>query len=266
MGTVNRLIKLLTFTFLILRSHANELNTGNGKLCNDTICDVYCPYGNVEINGCKTCECINPCANYSCPDGQKCKEVPKICKRAPCGFSASCGPECPLYKCVATKCPYGYEVDENGCKGCGCTDHCKNYSCKEDQMCVIEELCPFATCGIRPKCVKRCPLSLPCHLTAKCAYGFELDKDNCETCACRDPCAGVICPSAQYCSVTVLNCFVAPCPPPSATCHSYCPENSVLLTGFGDKPVTCTDGSTTCPKGYKCHNVPRLRKSYCCSI
>lgn len=36
---------------------------------------LRCPYGihrTQEDSGCQRCECANPCAEYSCPDGQKC--------------------------------------------------------------------------------------------------------------------------------------------------------------------------------------------------
>ncbi|XP_031347192.1 antistasin-like isoform X2 [Photinus pyralis] len=263
MNAVTGLIWLIA-SFAI-GSEAHEVSTEAG-VCKREVCEVYCPYGNViDSNGCRTCECIaNPCTNHTCPSGQECKIVPVLCKKAPCPFTATCGPECPLYKCVAKDCPYGYEVDENGCKGCDCKDYTKGCPCTEDQICIVEKLCPFGECGIKPKCVKKCPLSLPCHSLMDCPYGFELDRDNCQTCACKNPCAGVICPRAKYCAVIVLNCLVAPCPAPYPECQSYCPENSQLLSNLRNEPVTCTADLEPCPKGYDCHYVARLRSSFCC--
>lgn len=107
-------------------------------------------------------------------------------------------------------CPYGFEIDENGDGICRCIDHCNPGPCSKNQTCIIEELsCPTGNCGIRVKCIKTCPLQLPCHQWMKCAHGYAVDCDNCSTCSCNDPCAGIVCPKKQRCivhSCLDLNC------------------------------------------------------------
>ena len=257
--------KLLIVSLVVLQygSKANEVNTINNDVCPSVSCRLYCPYGYaVDEKGCQICGCKDPCANTTCPTREVCKPQVVVCKKEPCGYEPTCVPECPLRKCVAN-CPYGYELDNNGCRTCTCIDHCKNQICAKGEVCVTEELCPFSTCGIRPKCIKECP-TLPCHLTARCAYGFELDCDNCPTCACKNPCGGVICPEHQYCYVEVVYCFVAPCPPPHPICRSYCQDGSPLLDPNG-LAVQCPN-IMSCPTGYACNNETISQRPYCCSI
>ncbi|KAB0803988.1 hypothetical protein PPYR_00958 [Photinus pyralis] len=233
--------------------------------CEYPPCDVFCPYGHVTDQlGCKTCACLDPCANKSCGSEEECEvQISTQCVEEPWEwFIGNCRPKCPVNDCISDYCPYGNARDENGCVTCECVNHCKNQTCGPDQTCITEHFCSHAVCGMRVKCTKRCE-DLPCHSTEFCEYGFELDRDNCATCNCNQPCQGVVCPLNQYCFVSTIYCVTLPCPPPTAICQSFCPEGSALFTGAYDSPVKCTN-SRICPKGYTCRNATGLSDSHCC--
>ncbi|XP_065072539.1 uncharacterized protein LOC135696926 [Ochlerotatus camptorhynchus] len=84
-------------------------------------CDIYlksecplrkcppCEYGyKIDANGCKTCECRNPCGEISCPRGEECQLIQVECISVPC-------PKMPI--CVPIRdsvCPEGLPLKSGG--------------------------------------------------------------------------------------------------------------------------------------------------------
>lgn len=84
-------------------------------------CDLYpksecpmrkcsaCEYGyKIDANGCKTCECRNPCDEISCPRGEECQLIQVECISVPC-------PKMPI--CVPIRdsvCPEGLPLKSGG--------------------------------------------------------------------------------------------------------------------------------------------------------
>ncbi|KAB0795059.1 hypothetical protein PPYR_11898 [Photinus pyralis] len=119
--------------------------------------------------------------------------------------SLSVYPIDPCFSCrFKPSCPYGPELDNQGCVTCNCYDPCKDHICPNNEVCIREELiCANPPCGIKRKCV--------CNL--KCPYGYETDCSGCQTCKCIDPCQDVVCPIAQYCAIEYTNCTKISCFP-----------------------------------------------------
>lgn len=95
---------------------------------------LRCPYGlrRLQVDGeCERCECDNPCAEYSCPDGQKCAvEISNT-------QSGEFMPVCRLVN-KAGDCPQLTSQDNNtvGNGGASCSRECyDDADCRSDNKC-----------------------------------------------------------------------------------------------------------------------------------
>uniref|UniRef100_A0A8D8ADW4 Papilin n=1 Tax=Culex pipiens TaxID=7175 RepID=A0A8D8ADW4_CULPI len=92
-----------------------------------------CEYGHkIDANGCKTCECRNPCQEISCPRGEECQLIQVECISVPC-------PKMPI--CVPIRdsvCPEGLPLKSGG----------REIACGPQ---VDADLCPSThTCQLNP--------------------------------------------------------------------------------------------------------------------
>ncbi|KAF5294979.1 hypothetical protein FQR65_LT10622 [Abscondita terminalis] len=234
--------------------------TCSTRPCPRVICAIHCTYGNVLVNGCKTCDCIDPCRDFVCAHPKVCHSKPYNCSlNGICSANLTCVNICPVLECVS--CPYGYLTNKNGCQSCSCIDPCKNYKCTDDKECIIEPIScrDNRPCGYKRSCVPKCkPLNCP---LLNCRYGYEVDCYNCPTCKCKNPCKGVICKPYYYCTVQTIYCLIPPCSPPFPVCESYCGSKDLLYDDNGF-PVTCS--TRPCPRGHTCTAVTLNSRSYCC--
>ncbi|CAM9692441.1 unnamed protein product [Lampetra fluviatilis] len=177
-------------------------------------------------DACTKCRCVGgseQCVTQAC--GQHCEKGARVpgecCLRCPGPEESSSVTALPLtcdpLTCNLTEesCPYGFQLDEKGCRSCGCKT--RHEFCKVLLAgCSLE--CPFGRrlgphgcemCRCRPKpkrcrplvCSKACPhgyirtrhgcetcrcvrcAALSCD--KKCAHGYEVNGKGCPTCKCR---------------------------------------------------------------------------------
>ena len=91
--------------------------------CPKQYCDNTCDFGRkLDLYGCETCECIDPCADVTCGMHEQCVAGLCVfqCKKQYCEF----------------KCDNGYALDDYGCETCECiADPCDSVACSNGQKC-----------------------------------------------------------------------------------------------------------------------------------
>ncbi|GMS80859.1 hypothetical protein PENTCL1PPCAC_3034, partial [Pristionchus entomophagus] len=220
------------------------------KCAANTTC-VDLPTGSVcKPNGSNSTE--DPCATIDCAKGLICKKQTVNCLLPPCPPLAQCvspstGPSCITMKCAAnTICvelPTGSACQPNGGSN-STTNPCAAMMCAIGSVCQLKTVnCVRAPCPPVAECVPRSTNTSAC-LTMKCKAGFECrNGDKGETCypistPKPDACANHTCPAGQQCSVLMVNCLVAPCPPPMPRC----------IVNQADSPCNAME----CAKGFFC--------------
>nr|AAS66770.1 cys-rich cocoon protein [Theromyzon rude] len=173
-------------------------------------CLLFCESGyQLDVNGCETCLCLNPCEGTLCEEGQVCKVVEAQCMKDPCYPVAECVYDCPQVRC-STVCQSGFRVDGNGCQSCNCIDPCEEAQCPEGEVCQsLPTPClpPPSPCYNAAVCTKECPKPK----CIPCLSGYLFDENNCQTCECVDRCERVTCPPGQVCKEVQVDCIKAPC-------------------------------------------------------
>ncbi|XP_025099691.1 zonadhesin-like [Pomacea canaliculata] len=216
------------------------------------LCRMGCRYGfQVDAKGCPMCACRpEPCENYQCPSGTKCKVMGDVdkCDGIVCSnLYPACidaKTECPLVACRML-CPFGKELDDNGCELCGCKDVCRQVVCPTGKKCQpnypSSQNSPsapqFSCVDINPNTSQCSPITCRKH----CPYGAKTDERGCEMCQCNDEpvniCSTMVCPDNQKCQmVTDSTCTTGFCPRCVAQsinplalcarvlCRLFCPE------------------------------------------
>ncbi|MGE0784713.1 MAG: nidogen-like domain-containing protein [Sandaracinaceae bacterium] len=165
-------------------------NDCNGEVDEGDLCAAP----SICVNG----QCVPPCFEGGCPEGQACNGS-GVCVDTACE-SVTCPPG---QRCVLGE----------------CVDGCAGVTCPYDQQCVAGRcvnLCDVLTCGAgevcrNGACVPQCPCS-PCDAGETCladgsceSMGCDLTTcdagSHCELGACVDDCLGAVCPSGQRCEV-----------------------------------------------------------------
>ncbi|XP_071941274.1 neurogenic locus notch homolog protein-like [Antedon mediterranea] len=202
-----------------------------GELCQYP----QCPKG-VEVVSCL----INPCVFATCPANQNAQCRANYCGGCNAVFYDSNGVEVDCVHpcnsgehqcqngatCIPDTVGLGYSCECTNCFGgefCQFAKPVANPCLRNDNPCYNGGTCDFPDCTLRCRCPPgftgdlcqyvECPTSTPC-LTAKCAHGFIVDTNGCQTCNCL--------PGPKPCpqDVQVYNCFVNPCD------TAVCPANS----------------------------------------
>ncbi|KAK4885141.1 hypothetical protein RN001_001412 [Aquatica leii] len=227
----------MIYSLVLFLTFVNMYNTKtylNAKInCHHLQCNP-CKYGyELDLNGCKTCNCVNPCKYYRCLFGEQCLSEPVYCYDGSlCGGKAKSKCNCIYFLCVSSSllftrcfpsfsniftscqsnacpnvkclncCTYGHVV-VNGCKTCKCVDPCKDIQCPRPKVCVPNpyDCSPDGSCLAETKCVPNCPL-FKCRL---CPYGYEVDGYGCQTCECVDPCKNHKCNYDEQCNVQLVS-------------------------------------------------------------
>ncbi|XP_076080973.1 uncharacterized protein LOC143051872 isoform X1 [Mytilus galloprovincialis] len=204
------------------------------------LCEIFCPFGNVVVNGCPICKCKTGCRNNANPlPSARCSRAKPYCpskhqcKIAENGIGVCCPYECPVYKCKS--CPYGYVIDANGCQTCTCKPRCP------------------------PVCAIFCP------------FGNVMDANNCPTCACKTGCKGNVKPLSVSCGPGQTRCpGTYQCiTPPAGGKGVCCPYNDDVPSCKIGIPLAnyfCGRGPNRkdCPKDYFCNIHPTDRYAVCC--
>ena len=183
----------------------------DGKICNDGKCEV-------PVDPCDACtdkqECVNmvcvdidPCANKTCPDNQRCdREKDGACVEIdPCeGVTCLEAQTCIKARCVDDAC-----IEDGAEKDCGdgmtcskgaCVDDgCQNKTCDDGWQCIKgiceETACLEVFCDEGRSCKGGKCVDNEC-LDMTCDEGMVCSKGNCtyEVCLDKDPCsAGKTC-------------------------------------------------------------------------
>ncbi|XP_063438104.1 cysteine-rich motor neuron 1 protein-like isoform X1 [Mytilus trossulus] len=204
------------------------------------LCEIFCAFGNVVVNGCPICKCKTGCRNNANPlpsvrcssDKPRCPSKHQ-CKIAENGVGVCCPYECPVYKCKS--CPYGYVIDGNGCQTCTCKPRCP------------------------PVCLIFCP------------FGNVMDANNCPTCACKTGCIGNVKPLSVSCGPGQSRCpGTYQCITPSAGGKGVCcPYHDDVPSCKIGQPLAnyfCGRGPNRkdCPKDYFCNIHPTDKYAVCC--
>uniref|UniRef100_A0A158R3Z3 WAP domain-containing protein n=1 Tax=Syphacia muris TaxID=451379 RepID=A0A158R3Z3_9BILA len=153
------------------------------RLCTEPKCvlNVACPYGReLDINGCRTCRCFNPCKDITCPNTNEfCVPNTVECTTATC---------LPVPQCVVKACSKSLPViDEVTFEPLLCKE---NSQCKymgrpaflaisvviiQFKPIYIEEVlhsgkCPAETSSINIDCIGNCASDEDCLSSEKCCY------------------------------------------------------------------------------------------------
>nr|HEX4314431.1 MopE-related protein [Kofleriaceae bacterium] len=196
-----------------------------------------CPSGSTCVNTGTTCECDFACGDgeIKCPLGKICDPKTNLCETDPC-FGVQCGSD-----------------------GSGNPQQCENGTCVG--------LCTGVVCSTGFVCIPATGICLPnnCNtFPSMCGSGQNCINGMCES----NPCAGVTCPSDQYCvaegsaGTCVSSCAGVTCPDNQQCelgtcvadpCGKACPGNTVCNTSTGtcvDNP--CNGGGIFCANGQYC--------------
>uniref|UniRef100_A0A1I8AEE0 Thyroglobulin type-1 domain-containing protein n=1 Tax=Steinernema glaseri TaxID=37863 RepID=A0A1I8AEE0_9BILA len=109
---------------------------------------------------------------------------------------------------------------------------------------------------------RSCPLTA---CTKHCAFGYELTNQGCETCVCKDPCRGVVCPSNHVCRLSTVECFETECTSLPKCILNACPSGEPLERVDTRQLAECDDlHGKRCPNGWFCHKFGLEGMGYCC--
>ncbi|XP_062534773.1 uncharacterized protein LOC134203947 [Armigeres subalbatus] len=101
---------------------------------------VTCEYGyKIDENGCKTCECRNPCDEISCPRGEECQLIQVECISVPC-------PKMPI--CVPIRdsvCPEGLPLKSGG-REISCGPQADADTCPSTHVCQLNMISNRGSC------------------------------------------------------------------------------------------------------------------------
>ncbi|KAI6229091.1 hypothetical protein M3Y99_01149400 [Aphelenchoides fujianensis] len=115
---------------------------------------------------------------------------------------------------------------------------------------------------------RACP-ALTCR--QQCEFGYELNADGCEQCACRDVCHGVSCPLDHVCrAVSPSECERedggSVCDPVPKCLLNVCLRGELLTRPNSPLLVTCNDQKRQrCPPGWFCQRFGLEVGGYCCA-
>ncbi|XP_058812008.1 uncharacterized protein LOC131676744 [Topomyia yanbarensis] len=100
----------------------------------------FCEYGyQIDANGCKTCECRNPCSEISCPRGEECQLIQVECISIPC-------PKMPI--CVPIRdsvCPEGLPLKSGG-REITCGPQVDGDACPSTHICQLNPISKRGSC------------------------------------------------------------------------------------------------------------------------
>lgn len=230
--------------------------------CTKIQCTNQCRFGfRSDSNGCRTCDCFDPCQNYRCPENKRCAltadDCPPgaECRDAPMPYctddptiidsassttlqmiissssSSSSSPPCPPADDCVLNCSRGRMRDSSGCSVCQCV-------CDPD----------------------------PC-LGLMCLYGKTTDGDGCPLCPCHQPCSEVTCAGGQECQVVknlTTNAYFGTCvvTVPAPTCAPVRCNNTCQYSFKHDEnncpTCNCYDPCEyrSCPANQRCIMPP----------
>ncbi|XP_055616129.1 uncharacterized protein LOC129762150 isoform X2 [Toxorhynchites rutilus septentrionalis] len=99
-----------------------------------------CEYGyKIDADGCKTCECRDPCSEISCPRGEECQLIQVECISVPC-------PKMPI--CVPIRdsvCPEGLPLKSGG-REIVCGPQAEAESCPSTHICQLNPISKRGSC------------------------------------------------------------------------------------------------------------------------
>lgn len=104
-----------------------------------------------------------------------------------------------------------------------------------------------------------------------CEFGYTLDADGCRTCACRDPCAGIVCPGGERCQLMHVECTDEPCPqmavcvPNTGDSGSVCAEGRPFRRGGSELVCGPQGDAEACPSTHTCQLAVASRRGVCCA-
>ena len=193
----------------------------------NTAGDVVCAPGGPSIDGTRVPECVckgldgcrSPCFGVRCEPGFKCAAVGDSAGCQPDGsctfFGCPDGEACNADTCVDDPCdPFPTDCNpDQGCRpnatfdGHECFASCADVSCGATEHC-IDGSCQATGCGAA------CPSGELC--VEPSDAGTEQCCDPMTTACGNDPCAGVQCPSGQFCD-SFGQCVNPPEPPMGGT-------------------------------------------------
>jgi hypothetical protein len=127
-------------------------------------CDLACPFGFEERNGCTPCRCAR---SNGCLSDADCQYGEQWCVDGECSACDNSGLYCDMY------CEFGY-VERNGCTPCQCAE--PENTCETDGDC--EYGAEWCTDG---ECTECDNSGLRCYLY--CRNGF-LERNGCTPCIC----------------------------------------------------------------------------------
>ncbi|KAK2181081.1 hypothetical protein NP493_413g02087 [Ridgeia piscesae] len=206
------------FNYTGCRGNPNRFNskaecrqTCEPHRCEPPRCGEKCQFGSVkDVNGCDTCQCINPCKGVQCPANERCLPERRYCSKSPCPVVGRCfakrpdlDSKCTMAQeagiCDSHELKWFFNVTSNRCEAfnyTGCRGNYNRFNSKDE----CRRTCEPHHCE-------------PARCKEKCMFGSVKDINGCDTCHCINPCEDVKCAEGEHCVPEQVQCFTSPCPP-----------------------------------------------------
>ncbi|CAI4227197.1 unnamed protein product [Auanema sp. JU1783] len=187
--------------------------------------------GNFEQVQCDTdgCFCVDVMTGDEIPGTRNRRKMPN------CADSKIC-----VNHNCKTICPYGYQVDNEGCETCLCSNPCLDIKCPEGSLCIMTNVECFQkeNCHPQPRCVlSMCPIGEAAVSPIGTAEVCSIDKE---------------CPANYWCHSFGLSSGGICCPKPTHPINrGNCPSVQPLLDRFHECRLECRSDDD-CSQRNKC--------------
>ncbi|RCN35454.1 Kunitz/Bovine pancreatic trypsin inhibitor domain protein [Ancylostoma caninum] len=195
-----------------------------------------------------------------CVDVETGRELPGTRKENSVGQNVCEGARACPRQCPPTLCPYGLNLDRNGCpqQDCACASPCDAVSCRAGEVCLLRTpSCSSGNCIPIPTCENS-----PCNVGDRPA----IDPRTKRQFSCRE--SGEICPTGFYCTGFDPDGAGVCCPGRepllSKTKASSCPHGDPFASSSDGTPMACSAKVNGCPTTHFCLMKPGQKIGVCC--
>ncbi|KAI0222387.1 Papilin [Lamellibrachia satsuma] len=178
--------------------------------CEPVRCRMFCPFGWAkDESGCEICQCVNPCKDVPCSEGERCLPERRPCPKSPCpvvgrcfatrpDLESRCSMTIDVGSCNSREQNWFFNVTSNKCEAFNYTG-CRGNGNRFDSVRECNQTCVPHRCE-------------PVRCRMFCPFGWAKDESGCEICKCVNPCKDVRCSDGEHCLPERRQCDKSPCP------------------------------------------------------